>query len=444
MRISRIFFILLFLLFFLFLVFFILSFFSDSPEEIPPTSRENTISVSTQLGVSDIYIQEKPEFSFPVGGDLRPSFPSRSFGGGEGNSSTRSFPPSTLTANGSLPRLVRLFDGPTAGYRLNQNEGGGITVQLVEQGRGNRHSISTSPPYSLSLISSGDLTRVLEGHIFSNNSALVLYEDVEDEMIIRSSIIPFDDRIGGQSSQTFEDNIRVITNDDTLFFFTKVFDGEVLGVLVDITNPSDTRIVWESAFTNWQPRWGRNSHITLSTPISKHTKGYVYLVDPKGEDPDIQIAHLPDGGSAFVDTTSGLFITYIPSTTRSLMGTSSISNQAGENVLQVPTTLPEKCDGFNGVFVCGVPNPVQGRTRSGHDTLFPDSWYQGDITLDDTIYLFDAATGEKRLLLSREQDDIVELYGKISFDIIEPKVSDSGQFFFFVNKVDRSLWMLRL
>ena len=441
MRISRIFFILLFLLFFSFLVFFIFSFFSDSPEEIPPTSRKNTTSVSTQLGVSDIYIQEKPEFSFPTGGDLRPSFPSRGFE--EENSSTRSFS-STLTTNGSLPRLIRLFDGPTAGYRLNQNEGGGITVQLVEQGRGNRYSISTSPPYSLSLISSGDLTRVLEGHIFSNNSALVLHEDANDETIIRSNIIPFDDRIGGQSSQTFEDNIRVITNDDTLFFFTKVFDGEVLGVIVDVTDPSNTRIVWESVFTNWQPRWGRNSHITLSTPISKYTKGYVYLVDPKGEDPDIQIAHLPDGGSAFVDTTSGLFITYVPSTTRSLMGTSSISNQAGEIILQVPTTLPEKCDGFNGVFVCGIPNTVQGKTRSGHDTLFPDSWYQGDITLDDTIYLFDAATGEKRLLLSKDQDDIVELYGKISLDVIEPKVSDSGQFFFFVNKLDRSLWMLRM
>ena len=66
----------------------------------------------------------------------------------------------------TTPRLVRLFSGRTAGYRIDQNEDGMWDVRVVEQGRGNRYTISTIP-YSLNLISPGEFTKVHEGHIFS-------------------------------------------------------------------------------------------------------------------------------------------------------------------------------------------------------------------------------------------------------------------------------------
>ena len=257
-------------------------------------------------------------------------------------------------------------------------------------------------------------------------------------------LFPFDARRSSDAVQRFEDNIRVATNNENMLFFLQVVDNKVFGLVVDVTHPSDTRLVWESDFLSWIPRWGRGPMIAINSPVTKRMTGYTYLLDPSGLSPANQFYSLSSGGSMFVDQSSGFFVLY-EIATDAFFGDTVITNQARGTSITIPTTLPEKCDGFNGVFACAFPNTTPPlKTSSGYDTVFPDAWYQGDISSDDSIILTNTSTGEQKVVLSPSQEDIKVLSNYSSFDIIHPRISDDGEFLFFINKNDLSLWMLRL
>ena len=213
--------------------------------------------------------------------------------------------------------------------------------------------------------------------------------------------------------------------------------------MINTSNPQETQVLWESYFRNWIPHWGRNSHITIATPISPSTDGYVYLLDPTGVDPVYKVTNTLRGGSAFFDTASGNTLVY-QSISNYFVGKTNIINQEKDLSIDIPVTIPEKCDALNGVFVCGIPNAIPIETVSGYETSFPDSWYQGDIILNDSIVLINSITGEKKVLLSPSQEDFLELSGDRTFDIVNLMISDDGNLVFFIDKHDRSLWMLRL
>ena len=356
----------------------------------------------------------------------------------DGNSGAES---ATIEDKENVPRLIRLFKGPTAGYRVAK-QGDAWEVQVVEQGRGSRYLVQTIP-YSLTLTARGEFTRAVEAYPFKNGEVLVLYESADDESMIRSAFVPFSRINVDPSIQRFEDNIRVATNNENLLFFIQEIEDKSVGVVVDVSNPAKTQVIWRSDFTSWIPRWGNSTHITLHTPITNFMKGFVYLVDPKDILPNEQFVSLDSGGSAFIDTTTGYFMLF-ETKAENFAGKASITNRSRSVSIDLPITLPEKCDAVNGVFVCAVPKSIPAQTLSGYETMFPDSWYQGDIALSDVIVSVNAATGEKRLPLSPDQEEIQILSNNAIFDVIHPQISEDGEFLFFINKYDMALWMLRL
>ena len=104
----------------------------------------------------------------------------------------------------------------------------------------------------------------------------------------------------------------------------------------------------------------------------------MYLVDPSGVQPNEQFVSLASGGSAFMDLTTGYFVLF-ETEADNFAGKVSITNRGRTDSIALPITLPEKCDGVNGVFVCATPRSIPAETLSGYETIFPDSWYQGDI-----------------------------------------------------------------
>ena len=447
-----------FAVFFLFFIFIVgLVFYFLTEPDTPAENPVGTIDVGGDFGNENIRRLPVPDFSTsdisvnPATGRRD----DRVYSGAPPLTVSPTAPPSlTLPPDGTAPpdgavpersetpsRLTRIFVGPTAGYRIDNDEDEGWVVRVMEQGRGDRYSIRTAP-YALDLVSTGEFTGVFEGHLFSNSTVLALYEKPGDESSFSSAFVSFAPT-DTDTVQIFEDDIRATTDGETGVFFIKKVGEEVLGIVVDVENPEETTVVWRSHFKNWIPRWGRGSGIILSAPISPFTRGYVYLIDPDGEDPTTRLVDIPSGGSAFVDTSSGFFVLY-ESSKRSLVGTTTVTDQMRKTSITMPSTLPEKCDGFNGIFICAVPHTVPAFTRSGYETMFPDSWYQGDIVLRDALIQIDAVTGEKKLLMASDQEDIRILSGGKDFDIIHPQISGDGRFLFFVDKNDLSLWMLRL
>lgn len=341
-----------------------------------------------------------------------------------------------------LPRLTRLFAGEVAGYRIDENIDGSWTVKLTEMGTGDRYRISTNP-YALQLISRGEVKKVLESHLFANDSVLLLYEG-DDETTVKSAFVPYNTVVSDTGLQRFEDNIRATTNNENGLFFTHRVNGKTVGLVVDVANPGDTNMVWQSGFSHWIPRWGRSSYITIATPITSLARGKTYLLDPDTTTQQFHRVVEPlYGGSLFFDSDSGHFVLYEVDR-GDFVGKTVVTDLSRKDEIEIPVTLPEKCDGFNGVFVCAVPEEIPYTTLSGYDTVFPDSWYQGDISFLDAVLLINVATGEVQRVMTQNERDIRVLSGGELFDIIHPRISEDGKYLFFVNKNTLSLWMLRI
>ena len=335
----------------------------------------------------------------------------------------------------AFPRLVKIFNGPTAGYRIGEG-----VVDVVEQGEGDRYKINLSN-LRQEKVGGGELVKVQRAEVFSNNSTLLMYESAGTDTVIRSSFVTFDTREAESNLRTFENNIWTATNNETLLFFIRKISNQGVGIVIDVARPTDTRVVWRSGLASWLPRWGRNDFITIHSPISKITNGVTYLLDPDGDGSNVvRPFHVEDGGAGFVDGSSGYYLVY-EHQSDSFVGQTYITD--GDERVSIPTTLPEKCDALNAIFVCGVPNRIPAKTLTDEETIYPDSWYQGDLILNDSIILTDPLSGTVTPLLTPSNNDYDALTDGTALDVTEPKLSDDGQLFFFINKVDLSLWMLR-
>src|SRR3989344_5043921 len=97
-------------------------------------------------------------------------------------------------------------------------------------------------------------------------------------------------------------------------------------------------------------------------------------------------------------------------------------------------TLPEKCvwSGGSDFVYCAVPK----LTGFG---LYPDSWYQGEVSFSDQIWKVDIKTGNGVMIL-----DPVTVLGGEDVDGIKLTVDQGENYLFFVNKKDSFLWELSL
>lgn len=95
-------------------------------------------------------------------------------------------------------------------------------------------------------------------------------------------------------------------------------------------------------------------------------------------------------------------------------------------------TLPEKCTWSKvekTTFYCAVPDYLMR-------TNYPESWYQGSIAFEDSIWKVD--------IESELYDNLLPAYQETdqSFDIKNLIVSENDEYLLFINKNDLTLWSL--
>lgn len=151
-------------------------------------------------------------------------------------------------------------------------------------------------------------------------------------------------------------------------------------------------------------------------------EGYVYEVSGG------VLNRLPISGyalNAIADANSILY-----SATNKGSYTSGVYNITNRKTVPVSFgVISEKC-----VFVpkredyfCGID------ASTNSDALF--KWYKGATMSTDDLWLIDAASGETTLLVSPQ-----EAAGR-AVDVIKPVVSPDGDRYYFINKLDNTLWV---
>ena len=223
-----------------------------------------------------------------------------------------------------------------------------------------------------------------------------------------------------------EDNIlRAVMSPDTLQLFSIKKDGPgIAGIITDASGRTPRRI-FTSPFTEWNPQWISKTTIALSTLPSQKISGYLYFLDiASGE---LKKILGPIAGLTTNVNPTGTTAIISQSTDRGITTFIAQLNKGQQTALGLQT-FPEKCVWKNDIEVlCAVPQQIPSAE-------YPDAWYQGTQVFSDVLWSINTETNATELLLTPQ----------IDFDMILPSISSNGEYFFFINKRDGTLWSYRL
>jgi hypothetical protein len=212
----------------------------------------------------------------------------------------------------------------------------------------------------------------------------------------------------------------------SVFYLFNVGEGTI-GTTLNLATGAKVQ-VFDSAFTEWLSHWPNNKMITLTTKPSALVPGYMYKVDPATK-----------SFSQVLAGVNGLTTLTSPDGKMVLYGDSSLSlrtydtNSKETNLLSV-RTLPEKCIWAKSseIIYCSVP-------KSPNASLFPDAWYQGEVSFNDQIWKINIETGNTEIIA-----DISAINRGEEIDGIKLSLDEGEKYLFFTNKKDSFLWELKL
>jgi len=355
---------------------------------------------------------------------VSPTFPSSGEGGsGAGGSSGGLFPSGAKEA-----LLIRLSDSPVSGATFFQGTAT-ATVRYVEKSSGHIYKITPDGK---------DRQRLSNTTILKSFS--VLWSPNADKLVMRY----FD---GGDGVlgvvKTFSATLNLITNslegvflpratlsvtaspsEDKIFY---LIDGgeNTMGIISDFGG-KNKRTVFSLPFSDFNISWPSKDIISLISKPSALAEGVLYFLNPRTEKLEKIIGGVK-GLTASVSP-NGKKVIYGQTKGKDLK--TKILNVSDRAVVDFyAKTLPEKC-AWSGededIVYCAVP-------FSFPSADYPDDWYKGKVSFNDSIAKIDIGTGETKVLSN-----------KPGFDVINPFLSPDNNYFIFTNKKDGTLWSMKI
>lgn len=311
------------------------------------------------------------------------------------------------------------------------------TIRYIEKTTGNIFDYDPETGVT-ERVTNTTIPRIQEAYFTDNGSKVIIRYLKEDNQTIETFLgkVP-ERRLGGDTTEgslngTFlqKNILNLSVSPDTKKIFYQVRSntnalGTILAVDTDIRSG-----IFNSSFSEWLPQWSNENTIAMTTQASGFVQGFMYILNPKNSEFTNVFGNIfglttnlsPDGKKVLFSKSTDTGIVF---------GLHDLSSK--KNYDLGITTLPEKCvwNKQNTYIYCGVPSFLP----SG---VYPDEWYQGIISTNDSIVAIDP-TGlmESEELLSLDQDGI-------SFEVVSIQISDNEQNLSFINRKDNILWLTKI
>lgn len=330
-----------------------------------------------------------------------------------------------------LPRLRQISTVPTAGA-VTFNVGSTTIIRYIERATGHINE-TKSDSLTVKKISNTTIPKIHEA-LWSGDGSKLLIRYVKDDS---STIRTFYAKIATTSrpEQAIEgiflsDDIREISvSGSKIFYMTETGSGSQ-GILANFDGSAKTS-VFNSSFSDWR------SYLSSLT-------GAIIFPRPSG---------IAQGSAYILNTASGSY----SKIAGDLLGLVALGNADNSRVLLSATvnrslttlvfdsktnknesvsiqTIVDKCawstKNKNTVF-CAVP-------RSLPNGIYPDDWYKGKVSFDDSLWKIDVASGETENLFDPE------LEVGISMDIFKLSLDKEENVLLFTNKKDMTVWLYSL
>jgi hypothetical protein len=191
--------------------------------------------------------------------------------------------------------------------------------------------------------------------------------------------------------------------------------------------------IFDTPLAELNVQWPAANTIALTTKGSDYGSGFLYFVNPKNGVFNKIIGGIR-GLSTLVNADASEVV-YARTSANGIGITTSIYNVKTGQSQNLPfNTMPEKCVWSTlqkTELYCAVPFSIPSAD-------YPDAWYQGRVSLSDSIWEIDTTTGAVHQLV-----DLLKTSGT-TIDAINLELGPNENFLYFMNKNDLSLWSFNL
>ncbi|KKU70311.1 MAG: hypothetical protein UX94_C0008G0003 [Parcubacteria group bacterium GW2011_GWA2_47_21] len=331
----------------------------------------------------------------------------------------------------TLPRLRQLSSEPTAGAGFVSLGSKAVAVRYIDRATGNAYEADLNSPRKTRL-SNNTIPKIYEA-VWSADGTKIFLRYLREDNQIETFGATISKTAASTSPKTLTGTylvrdinwLAVSPENDKIFYLTETAFGSD-GIKAE-PNGGGRVLLFESPLKEWLIDWPTKDTITVATKPAAGIFGHIYTLNAKtGELRKL----VSDIGLTAKLSPDGKKILYSSGGRNSAILKTQALKDGNERTLTA--TLSDKCvwgkDSI--VLLCGIPQGLP----SGQ---YPDSWYQGIVSFNDSVWSFDTDNGIGKEIWSPSAED-----GE--FDIYEPKISPDGEFLIFINKNDLTLWVLRI
>lgn len=344
----------------------------------------------------------------------------------------------------SFGALRELAVGPVAGFTVIKGTTT-LTARYLERHTGHIYDIGLSDQ-NPKRISNTTIPRVYEAIFMDAGKSVLIRYLADDNATIEtySATVPKTPEKNALSEQTGLPAVASeltglflprdlsdisISPDGKKFFSLSYFGGGAVGATSVASGGNRTQI-FTSPYSEWLSSWINEKTIVLTTKPSGGIPGYAYILNPSDKSFVKILGNI--AGLTTLLNSDGKYLLYSSSGETGMLTAVYDTKNKTFRTLTI-STMPEKCawSQAGDKLYCGAPEQLSaGR--------YPDIWYKGQESFNDTLWSVDPSTG-----LAEVATDL-RIPGGTQFDIIKPVLSTDGKYFFFINKKDLSLWSYEL
>jgi hypothetical protein len=257
--------------------------------------------------------------------------------------------------------------------------------------------------------------------IFSPDGTHIIFRSLDKDMYTEKSV----KGILGKNTEILPNNITSFdfNTENSLVYVKPTNSG---GSQIIENKGGKNTVLYESPIQEWNVMYS-GENIILTTKASELAPGYSYILNKVNK--SLSRIIRAESGLTTLASNNGEFILY--SETKKDGPVISILNTKTNAINSLGKLgMSDKCI-FNNTdtyIYCALP-------KSFENTLYPDSWYTGEIVTNDALVAYTTTNLNEKIILNMN-----ELSSK-TFDIESLSVSESGKDFAFINKTDNSLWI---
>ncbi len=366
------------------------------------------------------------------------------FGSGEG-SNIQALNPSFEGEVATLPGitkeekggLFKLSSTPVAGFIALTRASSTTVVRYVERGTG--HIFDATLPttagssFAKKRVTNNTLPQIYEAYFQAGGNTVLFRSFDKETEVIKNMSLSLTAPKATSTDSLYTVTLASLRGDMdspvvagvNLFYVLR--DSGTIGS--SSLQGDNQKTIWNSGFKSWRIA-SLGSNLLIFTKPSASIPGYAYNLSLTGT-----VTKLlgPLNGLVVTPNSSGTRLLY----SYSASGTTKLfSEDLGKKLSTeiMPATIADKCVWSvkeGSAFFCGTP-------IDGFLGAEPDGWYAGKTHFSDYIWRYDTLSEASQLILEPKAQ-----FG-VTMDVSHPALSPDEKYFVFINKLDLTLWAVRL